>query len=138
MPGSYKVNVNELLPDASLAAEDGWVKMAVQFLVDKTHGGARHAVFGRTVFAPGQAVHEIHRHAGAEEVVYLVRGTGVATNGDEEIVLNAGDLAFHPQGEWHGFYNTSATEEAEMIWIWAGAASKADAGYEVREAGSSS
>jgi quercetin dioxygenase-like cupin family protein len=134
MPGtSYKVNVNELPPDSTLGEEDGWVNMAVQFLVDKTHGGASHVVFGRTVFAPGESVHEMHRHVGAEEVVYLVRGTGVATNGDDELPLKPGDLAFHPQGEWHGFYNTSLTEEAELIWVWAGAASKADAGYEVRE-----
>lgn len=130
---SYKVNVADFAADPTLASNDGWVNMAVQFLVDRAHGGARKVVFGRTVFAPGESVHELHRHPGAEEVVYLVRGSGVATNGDEEIVLNVGDIAFHPQGEWHGFYNTSPTEEAEMIWVWAGAASKDDAGYEVKD-----
>jgi quercetin dioxygenase-like cupin family protein len=133
---SYKVNVADFAADQNLASNDGWVNMAVQFLVDHAHGGARKVVFGRTVFAPGESVHELHRHAGAEEVVYLVRGSGVATNGDEEIVLNVGDIAFHPQGEWHGFYNTSPTEEAEMIWVWAGAASKDDAGYEVKDGAS--
>lgn len=130
---SYKVNVSELAPDSSLGAADGWVNMAVQFLVDKARGGAQHVVFGRTVFAPGESVHEVHRHAGAEEVIYLVRGTGIATNGDDKLELAAGDLAFHPQGEWHGFSNASTTEEAELIWIWAGAASKEEAGYEIRE-----
>lgn len=130
---SYKVNIAQLAADPALASSDGWVNMAVQFLVDHNNGGARHVVFGRTLFAPGESVHELHRHAGAEEVVYLVRGRGVATNGDEEIVLEAGDAAFHPQGEWHGFYNTSETEEAEMIWVWAGASSKHEAGYEVKD-----
>ena len=105
---SYKVNVAELAADPTLGSSDGWVNMAVQFLVDHSNGGARKVVFGRTVFAPGESVHQLHRHPGAEEVVYLVRGRGVATNGDEEIVLEVGDIAFHPQGEWHGFYNTSA------------------------------
>ncbi len=130
---SYKVNVTEFAADSNLASADGWVNMAVQFLVDHDHGGANEVVFGRTVFAPGESVHQLHRHPGAEEVVYLVRGSGVATNGDEEIALGVGDIAFHPQGEWHGFYNTSATEEAEMIWVWAGAGSKHDAGYEVKD-----
>ena len=130
---SYTVNVSELAPDSMLEADDGWVNMAVQFLVDKTHGGAQNVVFGRTVFAPGESVHEVHRHTGAEEVIYLVRGTGIATNGAERLELTAGDLAFHPQGEWHGFSNSSATEEAELIWVWAGAASREEAGYEVRE-----
>jgi quercetin dioxygenase-like cupin family protein len=130
---SYTVNVSELAPDSTLEEDDGWVNMAVQFLVDKTRGGAQNVVFGRTVFAPGESVHEVHRHTGAEEVIYLVRGTGIATNGAERLELTAGDLAFHPQGEWHGFSNSSATEEAELIWVWAGAASREEAGYEVRE-----
>lgn len=130
---SYKVNVAELAADPTLASSDGWVNMAVQFLVDHAKGGARNVVFGRTVFAPGESVHQLHRHPGAEEVVYLVRGRGVVTNGDEEIALGPGEAAFHPQGEWHGFYNTSQTEEAEMIWVWAGASSKQDAGYEVKD-----
>jgi quercetin dioxygenase-like cupin family protein len=130
---SYKVNVRELAPDSTLEADDGWVNMAVQFLVDKLHGGAQNVVFGRTVFAPGESVHEVHRHSGAEEVIYLVRGAGIATNGEEQLKLTAGDLAFHPKGEWHGFSNASATEEAELIWVWAGAASKEEAGYEIRE-----
>ena len=130
---SYTINVSELAPDSTLDADDGWVNMAVQFLVDKTHGGAQNVVFGRTVFAPGESVHEVHRHTGAEEVIYLVRGTGIATNGAERLELTAGDLAFHPQGEWHGFSNSSATEEAELIWVWAGAASREEAGYEIRE-----
>jgi len=129
---SYKVNVAQLPPESTLSSSDGWVNMAVQFLVDHAHGGSRHVVFGRTIFAPGESVHELHRHPGAEEVVYLVRGTGVAMNGEEEVVLGVGDVAFHPQGEWHGFHNTSPTEEAEMIWVWAGASSKPDAGYEVK------
>jgi quercetin dioxygenase-like cupin family protein len=129
---SYKVNVGEFAADPTLDSSEGWVNMAVQFLVDHAHGGARNVVFGRTIFAPGESVHELHRHPGAEEVVYLVRGCGVATNGDERVELAAGDIAFHPQGEWHGFHNTSATEEAEMIWVWAGASSKQDAGYEVK------
>jgi quercetin dioxygenase-like cupin family protein len=129
---SYKVNVAEFAADPTLDSSDGWVNMAVQFLVDHSHGGARNVVFGRTIFAPGESVHELHRHPGAEEVVYLVRGSGVATNGDEQVELAEGDIAFHPQGEWHGFHNTSATEEAEMIWVWAGASSKQDAGYEVK------
>ena len=39
---------------------------------------------------------------------------------------------FHRKGAWHGFRNTSSSEEAEMIWGWAGAASRAEAGYELR------
>ena len=129
---SYKVNVpsSRLIRPWRLAmAGSTWP--CSSWSITPT-AGARNVVFGRTVFAPGESVHQLHRHPGAEEVVYLVRRRGVATNGDEEIALEPGDSAFHPQGEWHGFYNTSPTEEAEMIWVWAGASSKQDAGYEVK------
>ena len=62
----------------------------------------------------------------------LVKGQGIVLDGDNEIPVQAGDVAFHRKGAWHGFRNTSKSEEAEMIWGWAGAASRAQAGYELR------
>ena len=50
-----------------------------------------------------------------------------------EVELGPGDVAFHPRNEWHGFRNTSPTEEAEMIWTWVGASSKEQAGYILRD-----
>ena len=108
----------------------GWVGMAVQFLVDHT-SGARSFVLGRTVFAPGDATHAVHRHEHAEEAVLIVCGHGVAVNGDDEIPVGPGDFVFHPRGEWHGFHNTSPDEAVEMLWVWGGAASREAAGYEL-------
>ena len=73
--------------------------------------------------------HEV-RHDGADEVVYLAEGRGVARNGDEEIPMKKGDVIFSPEGEWHGFWNNS-DEPAALIWAWGGAGSKEKAGYEV-------
>ncbi len=64
----------------------------------------------------------------------ITKGEGIALDGDSDIPVKAGDVIFHRQGAWHGFRNTSPTEEAEMIWGWAGAPSKEQAGYELREA----
>jgi quercetin dioxygenase-like cupin family protein len=128
---SYKANVDSIEPVPGLDPSGGWIKMTVQFLVDHEHGGAKQTVFGRALFPPG-AEHESHRHPNAEEVVYLVRGHGIALNGDDEIELGPGDVAFHPRNEWHGFRNVSPTEEAEMIWAWVGASSKEEAGYVLR------
>lgn len=129
---SYKANVQSIEPERGLDPAGGWVKMEVQFLVDHRRGGAKETVFGRAIFHPG-AVHEAHRHPNAEEVVYLVRGRGIALNGDDEFELGPGDVAFHPRDEWHGFRNTSTTEDAEMIWTWVGASSKDAAGYVLRD-----
>ncbi|MHB1986468.1 MAG: cupin domain-containing protein [Acidimicrobiales bacterium] len=107
----------------------GWIGMDVQFLVDHATG-AESMVFGRTLFRPGHGLHARHRHSGAEEVVLIVRGHGIAFNGDDEVEVGPGDVVFHPRNEWHGFKNLSETEDVEMLWVWGGAASRSSAGYE--------
>jgi quercetin dioxygenase-like cupin family protein len=132
MNETYKARIDEVQPVPNLGPDQGWVGMTVQFLIDATNGGSEHFVFGRARFAPGGSEHQWHRHENAEEFAYITRGQGIVLDGDNEIPVKVGDLVLHKKGAWHGFRNTSDTEEAEMIWGWAGAASKADAGYELR------
>jgi quercetin dioxygenase-like cupin family protein len=115
-----------------LTADEGWVNMRVQFLIDADQAGAERMVAGRTVLPPGGASHEWHRHPNAEEFVYVIRGNGVVLNDDEQVPVGPGQIVFHPANTWHGVRNTSDTEEMELLWAWAGASSKAAAGYEVR------
>lgn len=132
MVDSFKVNIEDVPAQQNLGPDQGWVGMTVQFIVDAFNGGSEAFVFGRARFAPGQSAHEWHRHENAEEFAYIVQGEGIVLDGDNEIPVKVGDVAFHAKGAWHGFRNTSDTEEAVMIWGWAGASSKAAAGYEVR------
>ena len=132
MADSFHVGIDDVKPAPGLGPDQGWVGMTVQFLVDAMGAGAEAVVFGRAVFAPGPSEHQWHRHPGAEEFVLLLQGQGIVLDGDNEIPVTAGDVAFHAKGAWHGFRNASDTEEAVMIWGWAGAASKEQAGYELR------
>ena len=86
---------------------------------------------GRTIFTPGSG-HEAHRHVNAEEIQYVVRGEGIVIDGDGEIPVAAGNVVHTQRGQWHGFINISESEDAEVIWLWAGAASREAAGYEAR------
>jgi quercetin dioxygenase-like cupin family protein len=129
---TYKVQIDEVPTQPDLGPDAGWVGMTVQFLIDALNGGSEHMVFGRARFAPGKSEHQWHRHENAEEFAYITKGEGIVLDGDNEIPVKAGDIAFHLKGQWHGFRNTSDTVEAEMIWGWAGAASKSEAGYELR------
>ncbi|TVP72082.1 MAG: cupin domain-containing protein [Nitriliruptor sp.] len=104
--------------------QESWIQAA--------NAGATELVVGRTVFPPGGSSHERHRHHSADEFVYVVRGAGVVMNGEDEIPVRAGQMAFHPKGIWHGFRNTSDIEETEVIWAWGGAGSREAAGYEVK------
>jgi quercetin dioxygenase-like cupin family protein len=124
-----KVRCAEVGSDGSLSAADGWVDMGVQWIVtNATIPAARSTVFGITTFPPG-AKHAPHRHPHAEEVEYLVSGSGLARVGDVEVTMGTGDAVFVAQNETHGFWNTSDTEPAVMIWCYGGASSLDEAGY---------
>jgi quercetin dioxygenase-like cupin family protein len=127
-----KVNISEIDFAEGLRRDEGWNDMKVQFLITAENADNEEIVFGRTLFEPG-ASHEAHRHAHAEEVQYLLRGEGIVLDGDDEIPMTAGDVILTHKNVWHGFRNTSATETAELIWAWAGAASRETAGYEARD-----
>lgn len=123
-----KVRVDRVAADPTLAAASGWVDMAVQWIVTRETVGADRTVFGITTFPPG-ARHDVHRHPHAEEVEYLVEGEGLARVGDVEVRMRAGDVVVAKAGELHGFWNTSETERAVLIWCYGGAASLDEAGY---------
>jgi quercetin dioxygenase-like cupin family protein len=122
-----KVTVAGTSSDASLKAADGWVDMDVKWLVTSESVGAEETVFGITIFPPG-AKHEIHRHPNVEETEYIVRGSGVAQVGDDDGLLDEGELVFVPKNEYHGFHNTS-DDIAVMLWCYGGAGSLEEAGY---------
>jgi quercetin dioxygenase-like cupin family protein len=125
----YKVAVRDTEPSPGLP-DRGWVDMDVRWLVTKDTVGASKTVFGVTFFPPGSK-HDIHRHPNAEEVEYLVSGSGIAYVGDEAIELGPGEAVFVPQNEYHGFENDSDAEVV-MAWYYAGAASLEDAGFVTR------
>jgi quercetin dioxygenase-like cupin family protein len=123
----YKLSVADISIDETLTVDTGWANMAVQWIVTSESVGAEDHVLGITVFPPG-AKHHPHRHPGAEEAQYLVKGSGIARVGDKDIVQNTGDVVFVPRNEWHGFENTSEGETV-MIWTYGGAANLEQAGY---------
>lgn len=127
----YKTNWDDVPTKSDFDEAEGWIKMQVQFGIDSSNGGATEVVFGRTVFRPG-ARHDVHRHANAEEIQYLMSGEGVVLDGDDEIPVRPGDVFFTPKNRWHGFRNTSSDTDAVVVWAWAGAADREQAGYVAR------
>lgn len=123
-----KVRVADVKPSDSHKAEDGWMGMAVQWVITRASGGSEQTVFGITTFPPGGR-HDIHRHPHAEEVEYLIEGEGIARIGDVDVRMVPGDVVVAKVGEAHGFWNTSATDRAVLLWCYGGAASLEDAGY---------
>lgn len=125
-----KTRADAVMVDPTLTGDDGWVDMSVQFLATRQTIGTEHAVLGYTTMPPG-ARHETHRHPNAEEIVFLTHGEGLYLVGDVLVRMGPGDIVTSRVGEAHGFWNTSATETARMVWAYGGAASLAEAGYEL-------
>ncbi len=124
----YRTNFHEVPYVGGLKAEEGWVDMRVQFLIDQAAAGSDQLLVGRTVLPPG-ARHERHRHPHADEFFVVLTGHGmIYTDGGEE-PAGEGEVVFTPRGHWHGFNNTSQ-EEVVLVWGWSGAGSLEAAGYE--------
>ncbi len=61
---------------------------------------------GLLLYAPGQSTPD-HKHADIDEVFYVVSGEGTVRINNEDFLLKEKDILFSPNGETHGFYNTS-------------------------------
>ena len=91
--------------------------------------GTTSFVLGETEIPAGRS-HEVHRHPSAEQAIYVLRGTlSLVRPHHEDVILQAGDVAHVPAGEWHGTANRSG-ETAATLTIFGGVARAADAGYE--------
>lgn len=122
-----KVRVADV-PNAEHNADEGWINMAVQWVITKARGGSENSVFGITTFPPGSR-HDIHRHHHAEEIEYLIEGEGIARVGEDDVRMVPGDVVVVKNGERHGFWNTSETDRAVLLWFYGGAADLEEAGY---------
>ena len=60
---------------------------------------------GEVIVNPGQG-HARHLHEQADELIYVISGTGTQTVGDEEFGIAEGDTVYIPMGTLHSTLNT--------------------------------
>lgn len=124
-----RTNLNDAPKETELKADEGWINMQVQFLINQKSAGTDKLVVGYTVLPPGSR-HDKHRHPNADEFLVILSGRGyVYTDGSDQ-PAGAGDVIFSPRGHWHGFNNTG-NEDVAIVWGWSGAGSLDAAGYEI-------
>jgi quercetin dioxygenase-like cupin family protein len=124
-----KRSIADTPEDPTVAGRPGWEGLHVWWLVNREQAGATGIVFNVTEFPPGK-VHEIHRHPGCEEALYVLKGSGQHLSEGDPVRQNEGDVVFIERGEWHGFANDTS-EPTVVIAVFGGVASYEDAGYEV-------
>lgn len=100
------VNVNELDLAEVGSATDASVLTRYSFPIYAATGAANSAVVYFEV-EPGKRL--ASHHDGAEEVLFIVAGEGIAHVGDASGPVRAGDLAVIPAWVPHGIENTGET-----------------------------
>lgn len=79
---------------------------SIKWFVSPTTVPGAPTSFGEVVINPERG-HDRHEHPGADEVLYVIEGTGVQTVGDEpEFAISAGDAIWVPRGTMHSTFNT--------------------------------
>lgn len=76
----------------------------VTIKVDKRKKGVETLSLLTEDISPGDGV-PVHKHAAEEELVFIERGLGVLTFGDDEHEVAPGNMALVPRGVWHGLRN---------------------------------
>jgi mannose-6-phosphate isomerase-like protein (cupin superfamily) len=56
----------------------------------------------------------VHQHCEADEVLFVLEGTGFGLLGDERVPIEKGSAMYVPHGAWHGIENP----DSELLLLW--------------------
>lgn len=129
-PTVPKASLAELQGDAALDEEAGFVGLGVYWLATRDTIGTDGFLLGASTFEPG-GLHEHHRHPHGDEFLYILEGGGEHLTPDGAISLTAGEIAYIPANEYHGFKNKEGVLTRTLFGYF-GPATLGEAGYEVR------
>lgn len=131
-PHVSKASLSDLQGDAALDEGAGFVGLGVFWLATRDTLGTDGFLLGASTFEPG-GVHEFHRHPNGDEILFILEGGGEHLTLDEAIPLSAGEIAYIPANEYHGFRNAEGVL-TKTLFGYFGPATLDEAGYEVWEA----
>jgi len=89
----------------------------IKWLVNPEQPGGAVMTMGEVVLLPGQG-HSRHNHPDAEEILYVVYGSGVQmVDDDETFPIRPGDAIYIPQAVFHSTQNTG-WEPMKLVAIY--------------------
>ena len=77
----------------------------VRIKIARSHGAGSVSFLSES-FRPGDGI-PVHKHLNEDELIFLHKGSGVFTLGDQHYEVREGAVAIVPKGIWHGLQNTS-------------------------------
>src|SRR5689334_3495802 len=80
-------------------------KVPVTVKISKAKQGVDGISFCVEDQSPGRKM-RVHKHLNNDEMIFIHKGEGMLTLGEEAIPVKTGDVAFVPRGTWHGLDNT--------------------------------
>lgn len=110
---------------------DGYVGLGVYWLAVAETVGTKDFLLGASTFEPG-GLHAHHRHPGGDEYLFILEGGGEHLTVDGAIQLNAGELAYIPANEFHGYQNREGIF-TKTIFGYFGPSNLEEAGNDVME-----
>jgi quercetin dioxygenase-like cupin family protein len=84
--------------------------------VDPKNGGSEHMAVMTEDMAPEDKV-PVHRHPHADELIFIVSGTGRVTLADKVQEVHAGGTVFIPSDNWIGLENIGK-DHLTLISVW--------------------
>jgi len=111
----------------------GCAGMGIRWLVTTETVGSQDLVLATSTFIVSGS-HDLHRHERADEFFLVLSGAGEHVSEYGPTRLTAGDLAFIPAGEWHGF-RTDPKIITRTVYGYLGAGSLDQAGYDLYDGG---
>ena len=130
-PTVRKVSLADLRGDAALDEGAGFFGLGVFWLATKDTVGAETFLLGASTFEPG-GLHEHHRHPNGDEFLFILEGGGEHLTPEGAVPLSAGEIAYIPANEFHGFKNPDGVL-TKTLFGYFGPGTLEEAGYEVRE-----
>jgi quercetin dioxygenase-like cupin family protein len=125
-----KVSLADLQGDTALDKDAGFVGLGVFWLATRDTVGTNDFLLGASTFEPG-GLHEHHRHPNGDEFLFIIEGGGDHLTPDGAVSLSAGEIAYIPANEYHGYQNRKGVL-TKTLFGYFGPATLEEAGYEVR------
>jgi mannose-6-phosphate isomerase-like protein (cupin superfamily) len=80
-------------------------KVPITVKISKAKHGVDGISFCVEDMIPGRKM-RVHKHLNNDELIFIHKGEGILTLGEETFIVKAGDVAFAPRNTWHGLDNT--------------------------------
>lgn len=99
--------------EKNAGAQGGAGYILKEALISEEERGEGCGLFAKIILKPGCEI-GYHQHNGNTETYYILKGKGTYNDNGTTYMVEAGDVTYCKEGDWHGLVNDS-TGDIEMI-----------------------